>query len=133
MVLVAPVEIRLTANWLDAERSSSANLMRNRICFSAGPSATCRLFTTGFREGRGQRGGPVGNIFVRYPPGERKRIARGLNVDVLGGEGLLEQLAQRLQVLLHGDVIEVALAGLAPNHQRDRSERLCHGPELRAR
>src|ERR1700734_3704112 len=51
MVLVAPVEIKLTANELAADRSSSANLMRNRICLSTGGSATWRLFTTVFAKG----------------------------------------------------------------------------------
>jgi hypothetical protein len=45
-------------------------------------------------------------------------------VDIFASEGVLEQLAQRLQVLLHGDVVKVALAGFAPHHQRHGSERL---------
>src|SRR2546429_306802 len=45
-VFAAPVEIKLTANWLAAVRSSSANLTRNRICFSTAPAAIARLLTT---------------------------------------------------------------------------------------
>ena len=78
----------------------------------------------GFREGRRQRGRPVANVFIRYPSGEGKRIPRRLNMDVFCGEGFLQQLAQRLQILLDRDVVEVALTGLAPDHQRHGSERL---------
>ena len=92
MVLVAPVETKLTANELAAERSSSANLIRNRICLSAGGSATWRLLTTVFANGAASAAGPVANVFVRYPAGEGKRIARGLNVDILRGNVSLSSL-----------------------------------------
>ncbi len=96
IVLVAPVETRLTANWLDAERSSSANLMRNRICFSAGGSATCRSLTTVFAKGAASAVARSPISFIRDLPGQRKRIARRLNMDVLRGEGFFEKPAQGL-------------------------------------
>ena len=53
-------------------------------------------------------------------------------MDVFGGEGLLEQPAQRLQILLHRDVVKVALAGLAPHHQSHSAERLAMDQNLAA-
>ncbi len=44
-------------------------------------------------------------------------------MNIFLGEGFLQQSPQRLQVLFHRDVIEVALAGFAPHHQRDGSKR----------
>ena len=44
-VFVAPVESRFTPNCVAAERSSSANFTRNRICFSTPGAASWRLLT----------------------------------------------------------------------------------------
>ncbi len=43
-------------------------------------------------------------------------------MNIFLGEGFLQQFAQRLQILLHRDVVEIALAGFAPDHQRHGSE-----------
>ena len=124
------MESRFTPNWLDAERSSSANFTRSRICFSIRRLGDLQIIDHGLGEGRRQRGRPVGDILVRDPSGERQRFARRLNVDILVGEGLLQQLAQRIQVLFHRDVVEVALAGLAPDHQRRGPERFAVKQDL---
>jgi len=43
-------------------------------------------------------------------------------VNVFLGERILQQFAERLQILLDSDVVEIALAELAPDHQRHGSE-----------
>ena len=84
------------------------------------------------RERHRQRGRPVGNVFVRYASGEGQRIARGLDVDIFGGKRLPEEPAQWFQVLLDGDVVKIALAGLAPDHQRHGAERLAMNQDFTA-
>ncbi len=54
-------------------------------------------------------------------------------MDVFFGEGFLQQFAQRLQILLHGDVVEIALPGLAPNHQSHGSKRFAVDQNLARR
>ena len=97
-------------------RSSSANLTRSRICFSIGGSPSCRLLTTFFAKGPASATARSPTSLLETMPLRRQRFARTLRNDLLIGESVLQDFAQRIQVQIHRHVIEGALSGLAPHH-----------------
>ena len=82
------------------------------------------------REGSGQRHRAVAHVFARNGSVEAQRFARTLRNDLLIREGVLQNLAQRIQVQLHRHVVKGAFSGLAPYHQGGVAEALAMQQDL---
>ena len=121
---------RLTPYCSSFVRSSSANFTRSRICFSTGGAAELQIIDHGFREGGRERHRAVGDFFARDMAVEGHRIAGAVGHDLLVGERVFQDLPQRIQIQIHGDVVERALARLAPDHHGGVAETLAVHQDL---
>ncbi len=121
---------RFTPYCNSLERSSSANFTRSRICFSIGGVQLQDCSPRSWRTPpRAPSRGPPRPCSTPCPLSAiESRELSDLMFSL--GKDSLQHAPQRIQVQLHGDVVERALAGLAPDDHRGRAQPLAVQQDL---